>query len=632
MLHAMRRLRRSSLMCAAVLLACLARPGASAEGAVGGLVRVVASGEDPAELGLTQGTATKVTTPDGRKALCFSGRAAGGITGRGDASFEGRIDLKAKGVDPRDFDLIKIEVQAARAAFLRISLENYPEDGDLSHWYVLDCIRGPVGWTTIWIDLRLPEEIKKAGAFKGMENADPAARGLRIQGSVKDTGRAAQGETRTLSLGAIRFVEKAVDLDWDQTQAPYTREEGGDLVFTYPLTVTNRLAQPVKAGLALLPAQVKHASATLAEPQVDLQPGEVKVVRAAVRLPGAIVDQSPPLYCERFEARAEAVGIPDSTVTLLRSSDPIHLTVTVPIAEEKLQFPLLPLPKSLPANIVRFDADQARARLADDPGKIIAAAMAGGINVQEGTPNSFTPAIVSAAYLYHFTGDKQVLAVAARYFAALPEIWKKHADAWQAQPVRIISSGIVVGNTLNLGWRVGGTQRSPYQYGTGGNEKGGGMSSIGYAFDMIATDLDPGMREKVIAGFFLPAAVQSRNHYIGDGNQQATADTTTLFGGLLARNWPLVSFACSSEHGIQNIIDWTFSDQGLHLRKNYQTYSIRPVLWLGEILCARGIDLYAPNRERLETIVHASSKDQPAFQDQYFWTFVREERLNAQVK
>jgi hypothetical protein len=153
-----------------------------------------------------------------------------------------------------------------------------------------------------------------------------------------------------------------------------------------------------------------------------------------------------------------------------------------------------------------------------------------------------------------------------------------------------------------------------------------------YAFDTVARDLDPAVRKRFIEGFLLPAGIQCRNHYIGDGNQQATANMVTLYAGLAARNWPLVSFAYSSDHGIESIIEWTFDDDGVHHRKGYQTYVTRPVLWTAELLRGRGVDLYARHEDRLRAIVNADTAakgEGRPFEDRYFWQFVTRERLPA---
>ncbi|MCZ7645522.1 MAG: hypothetical protein M5U26_09600 [Planctomycetota bacterium] len=106
--------------------------------------------------------------------------------------------------------------------------------------------------------------------------------------------------------------------------------------------------------------------------------------------------------------------------------------------------------------------------------------------------------------------------------------------------------------------------------------------------------------------FILPAGIKTRNHYVGPGNQTCTADYLTLYAGLAARNWPLVSHALSSEHGVRGQIQWAFDDDGLCLEGHYQAYTISPLLWCLEALWHRGIDLYD---ERFFTIVHSRGAD-----------------------
>ena len=117
--------------------------------------------------------------------------------------FSGRIDLNALGLDPRNFDMLKFEVRAGRGVFMRISLENYPNDGELSHWYVLDAARGAFGWKTIWLDLRQPEEVKPPKDTKGMEKKDLSRRGMLLSGH----GSPGKG---ALWLGRMRFFKKPI--------------------------------------------------------------------------------------------------------------------------------------------------------------------------------------------------------------------------------------------------------------------------------------------------------------------------------------------------------------------------------------------------------------------------------------
>lgn len=540
--------------------------------------------------------------------------------------FTGTINLDVRDIDLNSYDLLTVQVKADRAAVLVFSLDNYPWRGKQARWYVLDGMRGPTGWKTIWIDLRRPEEGPR-------KRASTSSHMLHITGFHKDVGRSIQGTNRTMLLGEIRAVKKAIDLDWDQRKVTQTWNDGEDLVATYPLTVTNHLDEAVTAEVTLDPLQTRYASAVLSRKRVVLAAHEQKTIRATIRLPADAAKDAQPLYAERFEARAWIPDQPYSTVTILRSSDPIYLTVTVPPPDNVLTFPLLPAPSELPDHIIHFDRSLARRWEAiAPPAELIEEAKLHGIsNSEMSTGRRFLKALIAAAYLYDLTREQTYLETASTLLAALPAIWKKFYDEWIQAEVRLISSGIMVrmGSrshfTLRLGWRLMGTQRSPYQYSYDANARGGNMSAIFYAFDMLAAKLDPSLRERIIREFIVPAGIQCRNHYIGDGNQQATVNAVALYAGLAAHNWPLVSFAYSSEHGLSGIIEWTFTDDGVHIRDQYQTYTLRPIFWLAELLYGRGKNVYDVYRDRLRKAVN-----RPSFQDTYFWSFAQKHRMSAE--
>ena len=519
---------------------------------------------------------------------------------RVDGEFSGRVDLKPRGIDPKAWDLLKLEVKSARGGFLVVSLENYPAAGELSHWYVLDGMRGPFDWRTIWIDLKRPEEIKAAGRYKGMGAEDASLRGLQIRGKLRDIRRRIQEPGDSMWLARIRFARKAVDLDWDQTQAPCTWERGKDLVYTYPLRVTNRLDRPLTVRLSLTPFEVRDAKAALSADRVELGPKQTRTVEATVWLPADVAADRPPLYAERFEVRAAAEGVPDSEVTILRSADPIHLTVTVPIAEDKLAFPMLPRRKDLPASILNFDraaAERAAGALTMDA--VEAAFNDRGVE-KAGVLNS---GVSSAAFLYDLTGDRKYLRKVHDVLVRMAELYsRKHRELY-SKPIQCNSHGVLARNVLQFCFKFGGTQRPPYYYGgTRGNAANGRMHGLMNAFDLVAADLDDRDRRKIIDDLLVPAAIQARNHYIGPGNQQSTSNYVVLYGGLAARNWPLAAFAYSAEHGLLGNLKWAFDDDGLCLEGHYQAYTISPILWMTELLYACGVDRYDP---RLYQIIHS---------------------------
>jgi len=594
----MRPLTRASCYCLlpAILFAVPQAIPAAEE-----LSRLVAPMNDPAVFGDLQGELKPVPEgPDGATVL------------RADGRFEGRIDLKRLGIEPKQYDLIKIQLKADARATLVVSLENHPAPGQLSHWYLFSKARDAFPWETAWIDLGRPEEIKQAGSYKGMDSDDPSLRGLRMLGFVGDSHRAAQPPDRRIWLGPVRFLRKAVDLDWDQRQAPYQWQPGKDLVYRYAVQLTNRLDRPVTAAIKFLPLDVKHATATVAADRITLAPAESKTVVATLTLPAKAAAASPPLYCERFLALAGAEGIDDSQVTILRSSDPAELSVTVPIDEAKLQFPLLPRRKDLPEEVTGFSArnrEQAE-RLAEAARpEDLQECMGEGIDhAQKGVwrvglyadkneaSKRYSEGLTAAAFLYDLTGDRKYLDKGTALLKAAADAFPKHLSRWQQDRATVISHGILAFNTLRLGWATG-SMRSPYAM-----QRHGMFND----FDLLAPGMDPQTRRHILDNFIVPAAIQMRNHTFGLGNQQDVVNYAVLYAGLAARNWPLVAFAYSSDYGLRNQIAWDFDDEGLAGEGHYHTPALRPVLYATELLYHRGIDLYD---QRLHLITHSPGAD-----------------------
>ncbi|MCZ7645252.1 MAG: hypothetical protein M5U26_08210 [Planctomycetota bacterium] len=529
---------------------------------------------------------------------------------RVNGSFNARIDLKKLGVDPLEYDMAVLDVKSDPHAWLKMALENYPQAPDMSHWWCLDSSRGRFDWRPLWISLKEPEEIKPPKGKRGMAEVAPDMRGLRLEGHVSDLKRVAQDPGRTLWIRNLRLVKLAVELDWDQAQAPYTWGEGKDLVYAYPLTVANRLDRPVTAKLALLPFKVESARGELSAERVELQPGEKKIVEARVILPAAEAARKPPLYCELFEARAEAEGLADSAVTILRSSDPIHLGVTVPLPEEKLQYPLFGAWKDKDPSITGLTEKSVEAlkKLADDAKpEDLDLLLTDPSGLQGGDSSKGTPAnaalqrwesgLTGCAWLYEATGERAYLEKGTALLLRAAELAPALFKAWKDQPIRRISAGVFTQNTLGMGFRIAGTQRPPYLAENHG---------ITQDFDLLARDMNPEARAKILRDFLLPVGVHVRNHYFGLGNQQCTVNYLAMYCGMVTRNWPLVSFTYSSEHGLLNHFQWGYDDDGLCTEGHYQTYTINPMLWQTELLLGRGFDHYD---RRWHQIIHSQGAE-----------------------
>jgi len=134
------------------------------------------------------------------------------------------------------------ESREDQSVFLLVSLENYPAEGPTCHWYVLDAMRGPFDWRTIWVDLKRPEELKLPRA--GDDNQ--IVRALTLRGDIKHTRREGEAPGKHMWLGKIRFVKAPVRIDWDQRQATF---EWGTDADQLRLLLGTRLTQQPRLGL-----------------------------------------------------------------------------------------------------------------------------------------------------------------------------------------------------------------------------------------------------------------------------------------------------------------------------------------------------------------------------------------------
>ncbi|MDP6117277.1 MAG: hypothetical protein QGF00_07295 [Planctomycetota bacterium] len=126
------------------------------------------------------------------------------------------------------------------------------------------------------------------------------------------------------------------------------------------------------------------------------------------------------------------------------------------------------------------------------------------------------------------------------------------------------------------------------------------------------------MKQRIIQEFFLPAGIRARNHYNGPNNMQLTQNIAALYGGLAARNWPLVAFSYNAEHGLLPLLTWAFGEDGLlRSETEHHTYAVNPLLWTAELLHGVGIEIYG---KRMHTILHSRSAE--AFKKSYLYPHV----------
>ena len=158
--------------------------------------------------GLKGNWAAVAEGPGGEKALRFEAMPD-------KEGFSGRIDLKSMGVNPLDYDLLKVEVKADNCTSLGFSLENYPQPGDVSNWSVLDAMNRGSDWRTVWLDLKRP------GSMERPPQLAPEASGLRIGGGAPALPWRMQGDSHRIWIKNLRFAKRAISLECDPTQSSY---------------------------------------------------------------------------------------------------------------------------------------------------------------------------------------------------------------------------------------------------------------------------------------------------------------------------------------------------------------------------------------------------------------------------
>ena len=193
------------------------------------------------------------------------------------------------------------------------------------------------GWQTIHLDLAQPEIVRESH-FK----ADSSRIAFNLW-SVK-TGYPDEEPSRTISIKNVRLTKRHLDVDWNGMDYTIVPDGSGDLVYEYPITVTNRgdTAHTVRARLEHFEGRL--GSAVISPEEAQIKAGGSADFTATLRLPARKLDDLPVLYCEWFLPVFSVEGISDSDEGILRSSDRIAL-------------PILKMPEKLGNPIALFDRD-----------------------------------------------------------------------------------------------------------------------------------------------------------------------------------------------------------------------------------------------------------------------------------
>jgi len=502
----------------------------------------------------------------GKKALFFQTRIGKG------AIIE--KDLAAMDLDFGKFDLLKFDCKLEGGrVYLVIGLEHAPfANGRFIDWYPADSATEPFGWKTFSLDLKWPEEVKGV--------APEGCRKLYIRVSPYETARTDEEPWRKLTFDNFRLVKKVIDVEWDQRKAPYGYNEKGDLVYTYDLHVANIDERPHTVVGSLDTSQLVHGEAEVERERFELQPGELIMFKVRVSLPAESLKGLKPLYCERVHPSFRAEDVPDSDATILRSSDPIPLTVTVPVPG-KVEPPFV-TEQAMKVYDARYVKPRAELAL---QGKVSLGLKEGELQYLRKGWIDDGDTVQHLGRLYLETREKRYAEAARRIILAYADGHKRRAGALRDRGgtgVQTIHATRFNSTTLSGGWF---------------------MRPLVTGYDAIHHSgvLSEADKRHILDDFFLPMAIIMRNHLIGLGNQQCEVNYVINYVGLLARNWPLVSFAYSSHEGLRSQIRSNFSEDGFASEGHYHYAVLIPLVNQAELMAQAGADVYDDDMKRLFT-------------------------------
>jgi hypothetical protein len=194
------------------------------------------------------------------------------------------------------------------------------------------------GWQTIHLDLRQPEIIRESHF-----TADTSRITFNLW-SVKG-GYPDEHPTRRISIRNMRLVKRFLDVRWNGMDYRSYIESSGDLIYEYPVVVTNTGSIDRRISARCEHYEGTHASGSISPEAIHVASGDSTIFIAKLRLPKECVDTLPALYCEWFLPVFSVDGVPDSAEGILRSSD--HITL-----------PILVMPEHLDNPVILFDRDE----------------------------------------------------------------------------------------------------------------------------------------------------------------------------------------------------------------------------------------------------------------------------------
>ena len=247
-----------------------------------------------------------------------------------------KFDLAKLGIDPKQYDEIRFELKPLVSQVgMYMTLYGHPEPDLSSGWYLK--FRTQTGqWSEGRFDLHLDDD----GLFRGkLKNKDEAGK-FTITFYRRILGYPGEPNYRKALFRNVRFVKRLVSAEFFVLETQID-ETPGEVAFTYALHVKNQTKRKLTARLELDAHQtLKYFQTSADQLDIDLAPGEEKVVPVRVFIETKKAMALPPLYSEPMIPKVSIPGIEDSDVIPLRGYRRWPMWGTIPIFNRKRWTPV----------------------------------------------------------------------------------------------------------------------------------------------------------------------------------------------------------------------------------------------------------------------------------------------------
>lgn len=224
------------------------------------------------------------------------------------------IDLKAKGIDPAQYDEIRLELKPLVSQVgLHTVVLGHPEKDLKTSWYLK--FKAPTDkWSSGRFDLHLDDD----GIFSG-KVTDPEDVGkLKMQLYRRILGYPGEPVWRKALFRNVKLVKRLVSAEFRILETEIV-QDAGEVAYIYLLHVRNNTKQTQKAELELDSEEtLREFQASAPETSFELQPGEEKIIPVRVFIPLTKAQALPPLYAEPLVPKVFVPGVEDSDVIPLK--------------------------------------------------------------------------------------------------------------------------------------------------------------------------------------------------------------------------------------------------------------------------------------------------------------------------